>query len=61
MSDTVKIEITIRTDKVGSEVTRIVEFDREDWDEMDGWVKDKVLLEDEVNPMIEWSWKEVDD
>lgn len=58
MSEKVKIEISARTNKVGSQAKRVVEFDKEEWDEMDGDERQEVMLEELFN-LIDWDWNPV--
>ena len=59
MKDTIVIEVGVRTSKVGSGVSMEVEFDREDWEAMDGVERDKFLFEEAAVNLIMWEWKEV--
>lgn len=62
MSNTVKIEIGVRTDKLGSKVTEIIQYDKEDWEEMDCAERNQSLFDDMIAlEMIEWDWREIDD
>ena len=59
MSDTVKVTIYVSTDKVGSRVEKTIEFDAEEWLDMDFKERDEVCHEclfDEC--MIDWGWEE---
>lgn len=58
--ETVSIEISAYTEIVGSKVTRVVEFDLEDWQAMDANDREKVLLEALFDKgLISWDWKEL--
>lgn len=58
MTDTVKIRVWISTNKVGSECSDVVEFDREDWESLSD--KDKEdELQDIAFSYMEWGWEEI--
>ena len=59
MSDIVKIEVYIATNKVGSECTDFLEFYREEWDSWCEDVKEEVCR-DAAFQMMEWGYKEVE-
>jgi len=58
MSNNVKILVSVRTDKVGSECQDTVEFERADWEVMSQEEREDALREVVWN-MAEWNWKEV--
>lgn len=55
MSGTVKVQVSVRTDKVNSECSQIVEFDREEWDGMTSEQRQKACVEAVWN-MAEWNY-----
>ena len=55
----VTIEVSARTDMVGSKSTRQERFDREDWEEMDEHERDKECMEI-MFEIIEWDWKVIE-
>lgn len=55
-NDTVKIKVRISTNKVGSECSNIIEFDREDWESMSEAEREEAM-HDEVWNMAEWGWE----
>lgn len=58
--EVIAIEITARTDKVGSDVTDTLEFDLDDWNSMDEHDREMALMEHLfVSGMIDWDWKEL--
>lgn len=57
MSETIKIEVFIRTDKISSECTDEIEFDREEWESMTDAEKTEVCRDVAFN-MGEWGWRE---
>lgn len=57
MIDAVKIRVTIRTNKVGSECVDVLEFDREEWESMTAKERDVDCFEVAMN-MVEWDWDE---
>lgn len=57
MSDKVQIRVSISTQKVGSECTDVVEFDRNVWDAMTDDEKEDACREAAFN-MVEWHWVE---
>ena len=57
MSDTVKVRVYISTNKVGSECSDIVEFEREDWEAMSDQDKEDAL-QDMAFSYMEWGWEE---
>lgn len=59
MSDKIEIKITVRTDRVGSEDERVVEFDREEWQDMDEMERKEACLEIMIE-MVQWDYEEVD-
>lgn len=59
MSDTITIEVHVRTKVHGSTARRWIEFDREDWATMNTDECDEALM-DTVLDMIEWDYEEVD-
>jgi hypothetical protein len=58
VSEQVQIEISVRTNKVGSESKQIIQFDKEDWDDMGGDERQELMLEELFN-MIDWDWNPV--
>jgi len=58
MKDIVKIKVWISTNKVGSECSDVVEFDREEWESMSDKDKEDVLQDAAFNYM-EWGWEEL--
>ena len=59
MSETKKIKIGVRTDKVGSQVEDTLEIDAEDWDNMNELEKDEEVLKHLFeNGLIEHFWVE---
>ncbi|WP_157895528.1 hypothetical protein [Rhizobium sp. LCM 4573] len=57
MSDTVRIKVWVRTDRVGSECSEVVEFDKKEWDSASDDEKESALR-DTVWNMAEWGWDE---
>ena len=39
-----KVEVTVSTDKIGSEVQKVFDIDNEDWKDMQSWEKDEMML-----------------
>lgn len=58
MSDVVKVEITVKTNKIGSKASRTIDFDKEVWEEMTHDDKEEVCRET-MQEMIEWDWNEI--
>jgi hypothetical protein len=58
MSDTVKVRVYISTNKVGSECSDVVEFEREDWNSMSDQDKEDAL-QDTAFSYMEWGWEEL--
>jgi hypothetical protein len=58
MGDTVKIMVSISTQKVGSECVDEIEFDRDAWESMTDDEKEEACREAAFN-MIEWNWTEI--
>jgi len=56
--DTVKVRVSARTNKVGSECVDEVEFDRAVWESMSDEEKDEECMSIAFNS-IEWGWEEV--
>jgi len=57
-SDTVTIRVKISTQKVGSECSDEIEFERATWDAMTEAEKEDACR-DVAFSMMEWHWKEV--
>jgi hypothetical protein len=57
-TDTVKIRVYASTKFVGSKDSTVVEFDREDWDNMTGRERDDACLET-LFDLINWGYDEV--
>jgi hypothetical protein len=58
-NETVKIKISVRTQKVGSECSETIEFEREDWDQMSEKTKDETLRDCLWDSgMVDWDWEE---
>ena len=58
-----KMKIKVRTSKVGSEVSKIVEIPDEDMVGMSKYEKESYLTDyarDELNSLMEWGWEEVE-
>ena len=58
MSETVKIRVYISTNRVGSECSDIVEFEREEWDAMSDSDREDALRDTAFNYMA-WGWEEL--
>jgi len=59
MNDTVEITIWVCTNKVRSEATMTVTFDREEWEEMSEEEREEVMREEYENScLVEWGWRE---
>lgn len=58
MTDTAKVRVWISTNKVGSECSDVVEFDREEWEAMSDSDKEDALRDTAFNHM-EWGWQEL--
>lgn len=56
MSDTIKISVWIKTDKVGSECGDTFEIDRAEWEGMDERAREGMAA-DTAFEMIEWGFK----
>ena len=56
-----KVEITVRTDKVGSNMERIIKIDDDEWNDMDDQERDEHALGIVLQNMIEWGYEEVPD
>lgn len=60
MSDEIRIELTVRTDRLGSQTDTVIPFDREDWEAMSPLEQDKAILEELLTSgLIEWNYEEV--
>ena len=59
MSDTIKIKVFVRTNKVGSKCEDYIEIDREEWEAMSDNEKDD-CCQDVAFAMFEWGWHEVE-
>lgn len=59
MSDTVKIRVWLRTDKVGSKCEEIVEFEGDDWESLSDHERDEECREIAFG-MGEWGYEEVE-
>ena len=60
MSDMIEIKISVSTYKIGSEVERIVEIEKDYWEELDSAQRDTLMYEvmqDEM--MFSWDYEEV--
>jgi len=57
MSDKVRVRVAISTQKVNSECTDVVEFDREEWEAMSDSEKEDACREAAFG-MMEWYWNE---
>jgi hypothetical protein len=58
--EVIAIEVTAKTNKVGSVVTDVLEFDLEDWNSMDEHDRETLLMEHLLGSgMIDWDWKEL--
>jgi len=57
MSDTIKIEYSIRTSKQGSECGDIVEMDRAEWDAMNENEREEIMRDAAFNH-VEWCFWE---
>lgn len=60
MSDTVKIKVSVRTDKVGSKCTDTFEVERDEWDSMSDADKEAICRDVAFN-YFEWYWEECDE
>lgn len=59
MSDTIKIELYARTNRLGSKDTANIEVDREDWESWDQQTKDEMMFEAlNEHGLFEWGWIE---
>jgi hypothetical protein len=56
-NNTVKIRVYISTNKVGSECSDIVEFERDAWEAMSDEQKEDALQDAAFN-YLEWGWEE---
>ncbi len=56
MSDTIKVEVWVMTDCVGSKQKRAIEVDKEDWVEL-SYLEKYEYLQDEVWELIQWGWE----
>ncbi len=48
--------VTVGTDRVGSESSDILEFENEDWEEMDTEEREEACYE-RVQQMVNWDWE----
>lgn len=58
MDNMIRVKITIRTNKVGSESKTEMEFDAADWNSMTNSEREEVCREAAFE-MIEWNFEEV--
>ena len=57
-----KVKIWIATDRVGSKMSRTVEFDNSDWGEWTNMGKAEAVWEAiQDKMMLDWGWEEVDE
>lgn len=54
-----KVKVSVSTNRLGSESTRIIEFDKEEWDEMSEKDREETCLEI-MYEMIGWDYEVVD-
>jgi len=59
MKDIIKVEYSISTNIYGSTCSGILEFDREEWDEMDESEREEIMR-DAAFDNIEWEYQELD-
>lgn len=59
MTGTVRIEFSVATLKRGSEITGIVQYDRDDWDSMTPEEKEEEVQQQAFN-CIKWSFSEAE-
>jgi hypothetical protein len=58
--ETIAIEVSVQTNRVGSRVSRVIEFDLDDWNRMPADEREKRLFEALTDEnLIEWDWKEL--
>lgn len=62
MSDTIKIKVKVKTDKIGSETTFETEWDAEQWNELSDTEKDHSIW-DEVcqSSCLLWDYEIIED
>ena len=62
MSDSepmVKVRVVARTDMVGSQSETVLEFTKEEWDEMPENERNDVCFETVTTDLIEWDYEEI--
>ena len=59
MGDTVKVQVWISTNKVGSKCEDTAEFDREEWESMTDDEKDDLCKDTAFNNM-DWGWRVIE-
>lgn len=56
--DNIEIEISVRTDKVGSRSSETITIPREEWDKMNDHERDEYILEILLtSDLIEWNYE----
>lgn len=54
-----KLRVTVKTRNVGSQVTTLIEIDREQWNDMSESEREEFMLES-MFELIEWNYEEVE-
>ena len=55
-----KVKVYVRTKIINSKTEHVIEVEKEEWDEMDDYKKDRYILDYIFqNEMIEWGYEEV--
>lgn len=60
MNDVIKVKYSVRTDKVGSKCSDVVEFEREDWESMTEEEREEEMKQHAFDE-IEWNYVVVED